>query len=150
MIATRLGIDRGEAKVILDRWYRLYPEVDRLKAQLMRTVRRRGYLLSILGRRHYFERPNHMLLNRLISGSCADLFKRAIVELHNAGVPMILFVHDEVVCEVDQDDAGRVAQVLEAELARGMSRSSVRIDGLVAKATVAERWAWFKDREFAP
>lgn len=150
LIATRLGIDRGEARAILDRWYRLYPEVGRLKAHLMRTVRRRGYLLSIGGRRHYFERPNHMLLNRLISGSCADLFKRALVALHAAGVPMILFVHDEIVAEVDEDDADRVARLLETELARGMSRPGVSIDGLVAKATVAKRWSQFKDPEFAP
>ena len=149
-IATQLGIDRDHAKAILDRWYALYSEVSRLKARLARTVHRRGYLLSIAGRRHHFDEPNHMLLNRLISGSCADLFKRSLIALHDAGVPMILFVHDEVVAEVDQDDVDRVAGLLETELARGMSRPGVSVDGLVAKATVAERWSDFKQPGWTP
>jgi DNA polymerase-1 len=85
LVANILNCDRDRAREILDRWYGLFPEVARLKAQLMRTVRRRGYLVSILGRRHYFDQPNHMLLNRLVSGSCADLFKQSIVDLHRAG-----------------------------------------------------------------
>ena len=128
LIASRLGIDRNEAKLILDRWYRAYPEVARLKARLARRVTRRGYLASILGRRHHFDAPNHMLINRLISGSCADLLKRSIIELHRAGAPMILFVHDEIVCEVDQEDADRVARLLEVELTRPAYRPEVRIE----------------------
>jgi DNA polymerase I-like protein with 3'-5' exonuclease and polymerase domains len=116
----------------------------------MRTVRRRGYLVSILGRRHRFEQPNHMLLNRLISGSCADLFKRAIVELHRAGAPMILFVHDEVICEVEESDTDRVASLLETELARAERRPRVTVDRLVANATVAERWSDFKQPGYVP
>jgi DNA polymerase I-like protein with 3'-5' exonuclease and polymerase domains len=150
LVQNILAIDHAEARAILDRWYGLYPEVSRLKARLMRTVRRRGYLVSILGRRHHFDQPNHMLLNRLISGSCADLFKRSIVELHRAGAPMILFVHDEIVCDVDQDDADRVAKLLETELTRAAIRPGVRIDRLVASATVAERWSDFKEPGWAP
>ena len=73
-----------------------------------------------------------------------------LVELHRAGVPMILFVHDEVVCEVDEGDAERVAGLLETELACEAIRPRVRIDGLVAKATVAERWSDFKEPGYTP
>jgi DNA polymerase-1 len=149
-IATQLGVERNEAKRILDRWYGAYPEVASLKAHLTRTVRRRGYLVSVLGRRHYFDQPNHMLLNRLISGSCADLFKQSIVALHRAGAEMCLFVHDEVVCDVDRTDADRVARLLEDELTRGAVRARVRIDRLVANATVAERWSDFKQPGWTP
>jgi DNA polymerase I-like protein with 3'-5' exonuclease and polymerase domains len=150
LLARILDIDRAEADAILKRWYRLYPEVSHLKARLASTVRRRGYLLTIAGRRHYFDQPNHMLLNRLISGSCADMFKLAIIRLHEQGVPMILFVHDEVVCEVDEGDAERVARLLELELARGMQRPGVTINGLVANATIATRWSDFKQPGYEP
>jgi DNA polymerase I-like protein with 3'-5' exonuclease and polymerase domains len=91
-----------------------------------------------------------MLLNRLVSGSCVDMFKLAIARLHEQGVPMILFVHDEIVAEVDESDAERVAGLLEVELARGMERPGVRIDGLVAKASVASRWSDFKQPGWTP
>ena len=63
---------------------------------------------------------------------------------------MVLLVHDEVVAEVAEDDVDRVARALETELARPADRNGARIEGLVANATVAERWSQFKDPEFAP
>jgi DNA polymerase-1 len=150
LVARILDIDRDQAGEILNRWYRLYPEVGRLKARLANTVRRRSYLLSIAGRRHYFEQPNHLLLNRLVSGSAAELFKLGIIRMHQLATPMCLFVHDEVVCEVAEDDADRVSRLLEAELTRDISRPGVRIENLVAKATIAERWSDFKQPGWAP
>jgi DNA polymerase I-like protein with 3'-5' exonuclease and polymerase domains len=150
LVARILEIDRDDAKGILDRWYGLYPEVGRLKARLARTVHRRGYLLTIAGRRHHFDQPNHMLLNRLVSGSCADMFKMAIIRLHKQAVPMILFVHDEIVVEVDERDADRVARLLETELGRGMSRPRVSVDHLVAKSSIARRWSDFKQPGYTP
>jgi DNA polymerase I len=150
LVSRLLDIELAAAKAILDRWYDLYPEVGKLKWGLARAIRRRGYLETIGGRRHYFDEPNHMMLNRLVSGSCADMFKRSIVELHRAGVPMVLFVHDEVVVEVEHGAASWTAALLEAELARGMQSRRMRIGELVANATAAERWSDFKQLGWTP
>jgi DNA polymerase-1 len=150
LISTRLRCSVAEARDVLERWFVRYPEVRRLRSKLWKSVERRGYLETIGGRRHYFERPNHMLLNRLVSGSAADLFKLAIVRLHQQQTPMILFVHDEVVAEVDEHDADRVARLLEIELERGLSRRGVNVDHLVAKATIAQRWSDFKQPGYIP
>jgi hypothetical protein len=48
--------------------------------------------------------------------------------------------------EVPEDDADRVALLLERALARGMGR----IEQLVARAQVAERWSDFKDPGYTP
>jgi DNA polymerase-1 len=146
LISKRLGVDAGEAKAILDRWYATYPEVGRLKAKLTRQVREHGYLTSVGGRRHYFETPNHMLLNRLVSGSCADLFKVAAIELHELGVPVVLYVHDEIVAEVPISEAARIGKQIEVALARGAGP----ITNLAAKASWHERWSAFKDPEWKP
>jgi len=124
----------------------LFPEVGKLKRRLARQIERDGYITTILGRRHYFETPSHMLLNRLISGSCADMFKAAAIELHEAGVPVVLYVHDEVVAEVPEHQAQETGQLLEQALTRGTEH----ITGLKATATVARRWSEFKDPEYAP
>jgi hypothetical protein len=58
-----------------------------------------------------------------------------------------LYCHDEVTCEVDQDDADRIARLLDT---RGAVRPRVRIDNLVANATVAERWSDFKEPGWTP
>jgi DNA polymerase I-like protein with 3'-5' exonuclease and polymerase domains len=145
-IAQQLGVDRSVAERILDDWYGLYPEVGKLKWQLTRAVRKRGYIRSAGGRRHRFDQPNHMMLNRLISGSCAEIFKAALVELNALGMPMVLLVHDEVVAEVREEEAGFAARLLEEALARGMGRA----ENLVAHAQIADRWSDFKEPGWVP
>lgn len=145
-LSHKLEIEHDEARALLDRWYRLYPEVGRLKAELTKAVRQRGYLRTVGGRRHYFDEPDHRLLNVLVQGGASDLFKRAAVALHHAGVEVVLYVHDEIVAEADQDDVDRVARALEAELTRAQGP----IDGLVASAAVAERWSDFKEPGWEP
>jgi hypothetical protein len=140
-VAAILGIDRADARVALDRWYATYPEIARLKAQLSRQIHRRGYIETIGGRRHYAERANHMTVNYLVQGSAADLFKAAIAELHAAGCPLILFVHDELVAEVDEDQAEPAAALLEAILPQSMERNGACVDGLVAEAAIHKRWS---------
>ena len=112
-VSNILESSTEEAKAVLDRWYATYPEVAKLKADLSRLVADRGYLRTVLGRRHYFEEPNHRLLNYLIQGSAADLLKRTTVELHEQGVPVVLYVHDEIVAEVPEDQAEATAHTLE-------------------------------------
>ena len=87
-----------------------------------------------------------MLINRLVSGSCADLFKLSVIELHEAGVEIVLLIHDEIVAEVDADRAQDTAELLERALARGHGR----ITGLVAKAAVHRRWSDFKEPGWTP
>jgi DNA polymerase I-like protein with 3'-5' exonuclease and polymerase domains len=151
LIAQRLGCSRPEAQEILNRWFAQYPEVRQLRSRLWRQVQRQGYLETIAGRRHHWpDGPDHMLLNRLVSGSCADLFKAAAIELHAAGVPVVLYIHDEVVCEVEEDRAPEVAALLEDILPRPMQRGDMRVDGLTAKAEIHKRWSDFKQPEYTP
>jgi DNA polymerase I len=85
-----------------------------------------------------------MLLNRLISGSAADLFKLAITELHRRGAPMILFVHDEIVVECPEDEAEHWA----AQLEEVMPRNYGPVHGLKASAEIHKRWSQFKRPEW--
>jgi DNA polymerase I-like protein with 3'-5' exonuclease and polymerase domains len=91
-----------------------------------------------------------MLLNMMISGSCADMLKAAAIELHAAGVPVVLFVHDEVVAEVPEDQAEAMAALLEEIVPRPMERGSMRIDGLKATAEIHKRWSDFKQPDYSP
>jgi DNA polymerase I-like protein with 3'-5' exonuclease and polymerase domains len=146
-IATELGCSEADAMAVLDRWYRQYPEVGRLKQRLGRRVRERGYLMTVSGRRHFIEPKREFTeLNRLVSGTCADMFKAAIIELHRARVPAILYVHDEIVAEVHEDQADETAQLLTAALERGTGH----IGGLKAQAVTARRWSDFKQPGYTP
>jgi DNA polymerase-1 len=151
LIANRLSLSPTAARQVLDRWFGQYPEVVELRRRLWRMVERQGYIETIGGRRHFWPQgPDHMLLNRLVSGSCADMLKTAAIELHRAGVPVVLYVHDEVVAEVQEDRAPQVAALLEDILARPMQRGELRVDGLSATAEIHQRWSAFKRPEYTP
>jgi len=146
-LAKTLKCSEAEAAALISEWFRTYPEVGRLKSRARTHVQQHRYIPSILGRHHYFPNgPNHMVLNRLVSGSCADLFKRAAVELHELDIPVVLYVHDEVVCEVEEDRADEVARVLEKVL----PRSEGRVQNLSATASIHKRWSEFKQPEYSP
>ena len=118
-----------------------------LKGKLYRQVKRHGYVEAVSGRRHYFPKgANHMLLNRVVSGSAADLFKLAGIELHQLGVPVLTYVHDEVLVEVPEDAAEDTARQLEQALVRELGP----VRGLKAEASVYKRWSDFKDPGFVP
>lgn len=145
-VSQVLGVSLEAAKVIRDDWYRLYPEVRRLNGQLGQAIRRRGYIRTAGGRRHYAEQADHRMLNYLIQGSAADVLKTAVAELHEHGVAMILFIHDEVVAEVPEEEADATASLLEDVLTRDLGV----VTGLVATATAAQRWSDFKQPDYRP
>jgi hypothetical protein len=62
----------------------------------------------------------------------------------------VLYVHDEVLAEADEDQADAVAALLEEILPRPMERGGIRVDGLVAKAAIYPRWSDFKQPEYSP
>ena len=76
-------------------------------------------------------------LNSLIQGSAADLFKLAAIELHEAGLEAVLYVHDEIVLEVDEVEAEEAAARLSTILASGAGK----VTGLRASAAIAPRWS---------
>ena len=56
-------------------------------------------------------------LNRLIQASAADMTKKAMVDLYEAGERPLLQVHDELGCSVrDVDHARRIKEVMEAAI----------------------------------
>lgn len=88
---------------------------DRCEAQ----AKRRGYILTVLGRRCRFPRAAdgqfdwcHKALNRLIQGSSGDQTKKAMVDADAAGIYQQLQVHDEIDASLGPEDAQRLAAVM--------------------------------------
>jgi DNA polymerase I-like protein with 3'-5' exonuclease and polymerase domains len=54
-----------------------------------------------------------LLTENLVQATARDLLRDAIREIEQAGIPVVLHVHDEVVCEVDAGDVEQAAALVQ-------------------------------------
>lgn len=111
---TKEEISMSEAKRIIDTFHTNWPAVHALQAMVQAVEKKRGYIVSIGGRRlHAEEFGEHKLLNKLIQGSAADVMKQALINVHEflvveRGLPvrshMISVVHDEIQLDGPEDE----------------------------------------------
>ena len=126
-LARQLQIEQKQAREYIEIYFDRYPGVKQYMAHTVDTARRQGYVETLYGRRlnlpeiasknaprrQYAERT---AINAPMQGSAADLIKLAMLAVdkwitdNNVGAKIILQVHDELVLEVAEDEAGRVAE----------------------------------------
>ena len=129
-LAGRLGVDRGEAQWIIDRYFERFPGVSRYIADTLTLVRDKGFVSTLFGRKTWLpgikgkmqgerQAAERQAINAPIQGTSADLIKRAMDRigpaLADAGlghVRMLLQVHDELVFELPQADVEAASAVI--------------------------------------
>lgn len=91
-----------EGQKILDQFKARVPFIPMLAKEAEKRAGTRGYVLTHSGRRCRFRQYKgeyielHKALNRVIQGSAGDQMKTALRDLHGAGIPIQMTVHDEV------------------------------------------------------
>ncbi|WP_297336663.1 DNA polymerase I [Algoriphagus sp.] len=135
-LSQRLSIPRGEAKEIIDAYFKEFPAVKAYMDGVIEKARTEEYVETILGRRRYLRDINSRnqtmrgfaernAINAPIQGSAADLIKVAMIRVHewikkeNLKSKMILQVHDELVFDAHQDEV----ELLKKEVPKLMSEA---------------------------
>ncbi|EPR65915.1 DNA polymerase I [Cyclobacterium qasimii M12-11B] len=120
-LSQRLKIPRGEAKEIIDAYFKEFPAVKDYMDQCIEKARKNEYVETILGRRRYLRDINSRnatmrgfaernAINAPIQGSAADMIKLAMIHVQdwmikeNLKSKMILQVHDELVFDAHKDE----------------------------------------------
>jgi DNA polymerase-1 len=128
-LGQRLGIPTADAAVILDAYFVAFPNVKAYMDQTVVEARQRGYTETLFGRRRPIpelsnsnfrirQAGERMAMNAGIQGLAADIFKVALVRIHDAlsqaGVEsrLILQVHDEVLVEVPESERETVGPIV--------------------------------------
>ncbi|WP_019582999.1 DNA polymerase I [Thioalkalivibrio sp. ALE16] len=116
-LARNLGIEQGEAREYIDRYFNRYPGVHDYMERARASGRENGYVETLFGRRLYLPEINsrngarrqqseRVAINAPMQGTAADIIKRAMVRVandladSNIDARMIMQVHDELVFEV--------------------------------------------------
>ncbi len=142
-LAQRLGIPRGEAKEIIEGYFRSYPKVKEYMENVAVQAREKGYVSTIFGRRRFLDDINSRnavvralaernAINAPIQGSAADIMKIAMIrierQLRSRGLlsRMILQVHDEIVIDMPESEQEQVRQIV-IEAMQGAADLSVEL-----------------------
>ena len=108
-LADTLKISYDEAASLKQTYFEKLPMVQLLFKQVMDTIKFRGYLRNLFGRRYYFDQGfEYKGVNYLIQGSTADWLKLAMVKIHKFLLErksrLLLQIHDELVFEVHKSE----------------------------------------------
>ena len=120
-LAQRLGVEVGEAKEIMDRYFAAFPGLRAFMDRSIAEAKRLGYTKTELGRirplpelysdnRNIRMAAERQAMNAGIQGLAADIFKVALVRLDHAlsgaslQARLVLQVHDEVIVEAPEQE----------------------------------------------
>jgi len=119
-LATRLGIERGQAAKYVELYFERYPGVRRYMDETRQLARERGYVETVIGRRLYLQEiqsrnaglrqgAERAAINAPMQGTAADIIKRAMIDVDRwlteskLQARLIMQVHDELVFEAHPD-----------------------------------------------
>ncbi|MBK6537404.1 MAG: DNA polymerase I [Ignavibacteria bacterium] len=128
-LANRLEIKNSEAKEIIERYFREYPNVRDYMERTKKFAHENNYVETLLGRRRYLNQINNQnaaaraederaAINMPIQGTAADMIKIAMVNIYNEFAKnkleskMLLQVHDELVFEVKKTELEKVKKIV--------------------------------------
>ena len=152
-LAENLNISRGEAKELIDNYFKEYSAIKDYMDGEINFARENGYVKTLLGRKRWLRDitsnnatvrafAERNAINAPIQGSAADMIKVAMINIYeelkkqNFKTKMLLQVHDELVFDVYKPELEIVKPIIE-NLMRNALKLSVPVEvGL----GVGENW----------
>lgn len=158
-IGAQIGVGPDEARVLLDKYFKLYQGVKKWLDQAGKEAVRKGFSLTLTGRKRWYilpdkSDPNYERLvanierqgkNAPIQGTSADITKYGIVYIYDRikkeglDVALTHTVHDEIVTEVRADQAEKVRDLVEEEMIRAGKTLLKRVK-VMADVKVEDSW----------
>ncbi len=133
-LSQRLDMPPAEAQAIIDRYFGRYAAVKRWLDETVVRARREGEVRTLFGRKRALpelmsrnpalrQGAERMAVNTPIQGTAADIVKIAMVRVDAAlareriDARLLLQVHDELVLEAAEGNAGALEGILRREMA---------------------------------
>ena len=128
-LSRNTGVSRKEAASFIEKYFQKYPGVKRFMDEAASEGIRRGYAVTLMGRRRYLpelqspkapirEFGKRAAMNTPIQGTAADIMKLAMVRVEEAlrkeklESRLILQVHDELLLECPPEETEKAAFLL--------------------------------------
>jgi DNA polymerase-1 len=132
-LAKELAIDQKVAKAYINDYFKKYRGVREYIDSVLEKAREKGYVTTLKHRRRYLPEitsPNQamrqfaerMAINAPIQGTAADLIKIAMINIQKKieeqklKTKMIIQIHDELVFEFPEEEAGKAEHLIRKEM----------------------------------
>lgn len=153
-LSSRLGIAFGEAKELIEGYFRTFPGVQQYMQEIVERAKEQGYVETIMGRRRFLMDINSQnsvvrgfaernAINAPLQGSAADIIKVAMIRIQKRlqeegfKAKMMLQVHDELNFSCPTDERDRLVAMIREEMEGVCPELSVP---LVVGVGVGENW----------
>ena len=124
-LASNIGVSRRQAGEYINEYFQSYPRIKEFMDECVSKAREKGYAQTIMGRRRPMPELNssnyntrtfgeRAAMNMPVQGSAADIIKAAMIKTaralkeRNLKSRLILQVHDELIIEAPEKEAGRL------------------------------------------
>jgi len=155
-LSDTLGITTKEAKAIIEKYFESFPTVKSYFRSIVDTSKEQGYVETLLKRRRYFDYENatpmfraayeRESVNSVFQGSASDLIKLSMNAIHklieeqNLQAKMLLQIHDELIFEVDANEADALGAKFR-EVMEGIMELNIP---LKASLNIGDNWGELK------
>ncbi len=151
--AQAAGISLEEARSFIDRYKKQYGGIEALIEETVLFAQTHGYVETMFGRKRYVPEihsknpairaaAERMAFNFPIQGTEADILKKAMISVYEMigsayrDAALVLTVHDELVCEVPENDGNAFA----VEMKRRMESVLALDVPLIADVGIGKNW----------
>lgn len=132
-LAERMGVDRREAKELIDEYFKTYPGIKAYIEKSVDDAKRNGYAETLFHRKRFLPDINshnavvrgyaeRNAVNAPIQGTAADIIKVAMINIHNRlkreglKAQMIIQVHDELDFNVPKNEKEQLQAIVMEEM----------------------------------
>lgn len=132
-LSKQLKISVNAAREYISAYFKEYPEVKKYMEANVESARRKGYAVTMFGRKRYIREllsSNYNLrqfgervaMNMPLQGSAADVIKLAMINVQrrlkkeNLKSELILQVHDELIIDAFTEEQEQVKRILKEEM----------------------------------
>jgi DNA polymerase-1 len=163
-LRENLGTTRAEAQEFYNQYFETFTRLAEYLEETKRKAAKDGYVETYFGRRRYFEgirssipfvraSAERMAINAPIQGTQADILKLAMIQVDkelkeegfDAGVQLLLQVHDELIYEVRADLVVKVAPLIRGVMEKIVSTKDTKGVPLKVKAAHGISWGHLSD-----
>ncbi|MDO5561055.1 MAG: DNA polymerase I [Oscillospiraceae bacterium] len=152
-LSKDINVSVAQADNYIKSYLENFPGVKTFMTDIVESAKENGYVTTMFGRRRdipELKSSNKILqaqgkriaMNTPIQGTAADIIKIAMIRVYNRleqeniRAKLILQVHDELIVEADECDAGKAAVILSEEMTNAVSLSVP----LTADVNKGETW----------